>query len=406
MIKKITTMLLLLAVALVGSAHNGMKYKNPTGKEFPILAWYSVLPDSNLTRERYMELREAGFNISFSHFNNAQELAKGLAASRGTGVKLMATCPELEKNTAEMVTRFKNEKMLCGWFLRDEPTTTSFADLRKFRDRVYNIDNKHLIYLNLLPNFVSPAELGTKSYEEYMQRSVDELGLSQISYDLYPIVLEQEKVIVRPQLYSNLEIARWVSMRSEQPFWAFVLTTAHGPYPIPTAAHLRIEAFSALAYGAQCIQHFTYWTPPTDTWNFHSAPIDEYGKRTPVYELVKNLNREIQSLSWVFLGAKAIAVGHTGSKTLEGTTEWQDQPAPVKLCSSGNEGVLVSHLMNRKNHFMMFVNHDIHHSQTIEIEISGKVRQVDTQGKLQQPCTIGQQQVTLAPGGYLLYYWK
>ena len=406
MMKKITIVLLLLVAAIVGNADNKMRYKNPTGKEFPILAWYSVLPDSNLTRERYMELRNAGFNISFSHFSNADQLAKGLSASKGTGVRQMASCPELEEKTAEIVGRFKNEKMLCGWFLRDEPTTTSFADLRTFRDRVYNIDNKHLIYLNLLPNFVSPAELGTKTYEEYVQRSADELGLSQLSYDLYPIVQEQGKAVVRPQFYSNLEIMRRVSMHSMQPFWAFVLSTAHGSYPIPTATHLRIEAFSALAYGAQCIQHFTYWTPPTDTWNFHSAPIDEHGKRTQVYELVKNLNREIQSLAWVFLGAKAVTVGHTGNKHIEGTTKWENPSLPVRLRSSGEQGVLVSYLMNRKNHFMMFVNHDIHHSQTIEIEISEKVKPVGGDGKLQRSCRQGRLSVILAPGDYLLYHWK
>ena len=34
---------------------------NPVSPEFPILAWYSILPDSAQTRERYDELREAGF---------------------------------------------------------------------------------------------------------------------------------------------------------------------------------------------------------------------------------------------------------------------------------------------------------------------------------------------------------
>ena len=215
MMKKITIVLLLLVAAIAGNADNKMKYKNPTGKEFPILAWYSILPD-------------AGLNISSTHFENAYQLAKWLSASKGTGVRLMAGCPELEERTAEIVEHFKNEKMLCGWFLRDEPTTVSFADLRKFRDRVYKTDDKHLIYLNLLPIFVSPAELGTKTYEEYVQRSVDELGLSQLSYDLYPIVQEQGKVVVRPQLYSNLEVARRVSRRSMQPFWAFVLSTSNG----------------------------------------------------------------------------------------------------------------------------------------------------------------------------------
>ena len=82
-IKKILIPLMALLIAVPGLANEKMKYKNPTGKEFPILAWYSVLGDSNQTKERYQELREAGFNISFPHFGTAAELEKGLAACKG-----------------------------------------------------------------------------------------------------------------------------------------------------------------------------------------------------------------------------------------------------------------------------------------------------------------------------------
>ena len=54
---------------------NRHAYRNPTGKEFPILAWYSVLGDGNITPERYKELRNAGFNISFSHFYDIEDMA-------------------------------------------------------------------------------------------------------------------------------------------------------------------------------------------------------------------------------------------------------------------------------------------------------------------------------------------
>ena len=44
-IKKILIPLMALLIAVPGLANEKMKYKNPTGKEFPILAWYSVLGD-------------------------------------------------------------------------------------------------------------------------------------------------------------------------------------------------------------------------------------------------------------------------------------------------------------------------------------------------------------------------
>ena len=395
-----------LLFSTAGFAENRQQYRNPTGKEFPILAWYSVLKEHDLTPERYMELREAGFNLSFSFFTSADHVAKALKACKGAGVKLILTCPELEEKTAEIVTRFQHDDGVAGWFLRDEPAATTFGELRKFRDRVYDVDKKHLIYLNLFPNLVMPAFLGAQSYRDYMQRSVDELGLTQISYDYYPIVVEQQKTVVRPTFYANLEDARQVSLQSGQPFWSFVLSTAHATYPVPTPAHLRFQAFNALAYGAQCIQYFTYCTPRSATWDFHDAPIDSAGKRMPVYNLVKDLNHEIQRLSWVFLGSKALMVAHTGA-VLPGSTQLLEHlPAGVEIKGSDGEGILVSHLVNGKHHFIMLVNRDIERQQTVELNLSTKLKRVSAVGKLQRLTANERTSVTLAPGDYALYHWR
>ncbi|MGN0069814.1 MAG: beta-galactosidase [Prevotella sp.] len=405
-----THRLLILLIGLLTvqatSATGHSKYKNPTGKEFPILAWFSILPDSNLTHERYAELREAGFNISFSHFYQTSEVEKSLKACDGTGVKVMVTCTDLEKNTAECVNRFKNNRNVAGWFLRDEPTTSGFAELKAFRDRVYAADPDHVVYLNLLPSIVPPADLGTQTYEEYVQRFVDEVNLPQISYDFYPVVEDNGKAVLRPQFFDNLENVRRVSLREGIPFWAFCLSTAHDPYPIPTDTHLRIEAFSALAYGAQCIQYFTYWTPLGTIWNFHNAPIDEKGRRTNVYYRVKALNQEIQRLAWVFLGAKATSVGHTGKELPMGTTPLGQLPEKFGRVEADGQGVLVSQLENGKRRFLMVVNRDIDHAQKVSIGLKKGVQRVLPDGtveKYRQDQTVD---IQLKPGDYALFRWK
>ena len=405
MIQRLLTSLLLVAGLSMQAQVHRYAYKNPTEGEFPILAWFSILPESNLTPERYEEMRNAGFNISFSHFSTAEQLEKGLQACRGTGVKIMATCKELEKETAETVNRFKNDPMLAGWFLRDEPTVHGFAELREFRDRVYAADTTHTVYLNLLPSIVNPKDLGTKDYEEYAQRFVDEVALPQISYDFYPIVDEGGKIHVRPQFYENLEVVRKVALRNGMPFWAFVLSTAHDPYPLPTATHMRLEAFSALAYGAQCIQYFTYWTPIGTVWNFHNAPIAKDGRRTHVYYLIKDLNREIQNLAPVFLGAEAAGVWHTGSIP-QGTTQLQTLPAPFTRVEADGQGVLVSHLVNGKRQYLMIVNRDIDNAQNVTIEHSRTVKRIMPDGTERKEKTNGACTMPLAPGDYLLYRFE
>lgn len=252
---------------------------------------------------------------------------------------------------------------------------------------------------------VAPQDLQAKDYEDYVQRFVDEVNITPISYDMYPVVMENGKAKLRPMFYENLEIVRKVSLRNDYPFWAFCLATAHDPYPIPSDTHLRIEAFSALAYGAQCIQYFTYWTPGTTVWNFHNAPIDENGKRTDVYYKVKNVNKEIQALAKVFLGAKATDVSHTGDSIPTGTKSLTQMPPKFQSIQSNGEGILVSQLVNGKNKYVMLVNRSIDDAQTVTFYLDQSVKRVmpfNGETKL----NVGKQTLTLSPGNYAIFRIK
>ncbi len=401
MLKRLPLILAVL-LAFAASAAAQPKYTNPTGREFPILAWYSILGDGYITPERYGELREAGFNISFSHFTSEDEVAAALKACRGSGVGLMLTCRELETSTAECVARFKDDPSVVGWFLRDEPVTADFDSLRQFRDRVYAADSSHLVYLNLFPSIVPAEALGADSYEDYVQRFVSEVALPQISYDFYPIVEEDGRVCVRPQFYENLEVTRKVSRERGMPFWAFCLATAHMFYPVPSAAHLRFEAYSALAYGAQCIQYFTYATPGREVWDFHNAPIDSVGQRTDVYYKVQSLNRDIQSLAKVFLGADAVEVGHTGSVIPQGTRRLETLPEKFGSLECDGEGLLVSRLCNGSRSYVMLVNRSIDSAQNVDFTLEKPLRRIIPCGKAQR-LRAGAHKITLEPGDFALF---
>lgn len=381
------------------------KYVNPTGDDFPILAWYSIRPDTALTTERYKEMAEAGFNISFTHSGGPEEMAKALQASQGTGVRIMLGSDAMlaPENVAPIVNRFKNDENLVGWFLRDEPTTHGFAELKQFKDRIRACDDKHMLYLNLLPIYVNPKALGTDTYEEYLQRFVDEIDLGFFSYDNYPVIMHKGDTVLRENFYQNLEDALKVNKKTGEPFWAFVLSTAHDPYPVATSEAMRLEAFSDLAYGAQCIQYFTYWNPGNKgTWNFHMAPISLTGERTHVYYLVKELNKEIQQLKNVFLGAKVIEVAHTGENIPIGAHHLDKLPAPFSSITTDGPGLLISHLQNKGTEYLMLVNRDLHKTQNVTLSKTAKVKRVIAGEPLKKEKGKNVTHI-LKPGDYLIY---
>ncbi len=382
-------------------------YTNPTGDEFPILAWFSLRPEEHLaenplTRERYEEMAEAGFNISFSHFRSLDEVKQGLEASRGTGVKILVTCAELESDTENTVKQLRDHPQNIGYFLRDEPTCAGFPDLAAFAERIRRADDTKLLYLNLLPH-VPPVHLQAESYTDYVARFIKEVKLGMVSFDHYPVVFNG----VKPNYYANLEDIASEAKKAGVPFWAFSLATAHNDYPVANRAAMRMQIFSNLAYGAQGIQYFTYTTPMGTIWNFHNAPIDEKGQRTEVYDRIAEINHEVQSLSKVFLGAKVIKLRHTGENIPMGTTALtaSDLPKQILKVEADGEGVLVSHLKNGNRQYLMIVNRNIYQPQRVTVETAEGVMRIMPDGRELTAKTYSPS-LYVEAGDMLLFGWE
>ena len=277
------------------------------GNQIPILAWYSIPPEQT-TLERYLELRESGITVNLSFFNDAEAMSRALDTASKAGIKMIVYCPELKTATEATVKRFMNHPAVAGYMLRDEPNRSDFPDLGEWAGRIRKTDDNHYCYLNLFPNYATEAQLGTKTYQEYTDLFIREVPVQFISFDHYPVLGDS----LRANWYENLEIISEAAGKAGKPFWAFALSVAHSKYPVPTIAQLRLQVYSDLAYGAQGIQYFTYWTPFDTAWKFNNGPISLEGKRTVVYDRIKQVNSEIAALSPVFMGSRVISVSHTG----------------------------------------------------------------------------------------------
>jgi hypothetical protein len=406
--RKFITILTFAALTLSAAAQSGTlpkvhAYTNPTGKEFPILAWYSVTPIENCTHERFQEMADAGFNISFTNYSKVAEMDKALENSKGTGVRILVACAELSSKTAETVKHFKGNKNIAGYFFQDEPNTSRFPALAEWVKKVREVDDTHMLYLNLLPNYAPPSMLQATDWNEYAQRFVDNVGLGMVSYDFYPVIKENGVVHLREFYYKNFEDAYTVAKKAGQPMWAFALATAHAVYPVATREMLRLEIFSALAYGAQGIQYFTYWSPGHADFDYYNAPITD-GVRTEVWDELSDLNHEVQHLAWVFLGCKVTDVAHTGDKIPAGTHALTTLPAAFSSVKASGEGVIVSQLQNGNNHFLMIVNRSIDQRQQVTVTPTREVNRVMPCGKTVK-ASLYSNSLWLDPGSYLLYQW-
>lgn len=331
-----------------------------SGKEFPILAWYSI-PAGETTLERYMEMKEAGINHSLSFFSNIDQMQKALDVAEKAGVKMLVACPELKKEPEKTVQRFMNHPALAGYHLIDEPKITLFPELSEWAKKIQAVDNKHFCYVNLFPNHADSTQMGTKSYREYVQEYIRQIPVQFVSFDYYPVLKDR----LSKSWYENLELISAESKKADKPFWAFALTTNYDEDHVTpqTTAAIRLQVYSNLAYGAQGIQYFTYWSATSvnapSVEDQRGAPISANGKRSVVYDRVKLMSREIQNLAGVFLGSKVVSVRHTGlGRIPNGTVRLTSLPKAIKVLDTNGAPAIVSVLQNGDNAFLVVVNKD------------------------------------------------
>lgn len=372
----------------------------PQKEEIPILAWYSI-PAADATAERYSELKEAGFNLSFSHLTRFDDAKKALDLAQQAGIKVIFTCSDLETHPEETVRKVKEHPALAGYFLRDEPGCSGFAALAEWAKKIKTADSAHFCYLNLLPDYAPAEALGVPDYRQYVNRFIREVPIQLLSFDYYPVVGGE----LRGSWYENLEIFADEARKAGKPFWAFALATAHDPYPVPTTAQLKLQMYSNLAYGAQGLQYFTYWNPDTTTWKFHQAPITLEKRRSPVYDQIRQVNAELQNRAFVFLGARVTGTWHTGETLPAGTRRLETLPGPVRKLDTHGAGALVSQLEKGDRTYLVIVNRSFTGSLNLTLDCDTSVERI---GKDGLPIAVNKYTSTwlVEPGEAEILTWK
>ncbi|MDR3128944.1 MAG: beta-galactosidase [Tannerellaceae bacterium] len=397
-------------MALVPFLSNCEESKWKSDGQLPILAWFSI-PESETSLSRYRELKDAGFTHNLMYFSNTDEMERAMDTAQVAGVKMLVWCPELRSDPEGTVRRFKNHPALAGYHLQDEPLYSEFPRLSQLARRIQALDNEHFCYVNLWPGdtFTPYSEhslFGHSSYREYVKACIEQVPLPFISFDNYPIWTPDSTGIhaIGKGWYSNLSVIYEECKKAGKPFWAFARTAGAGDpvggTPSPTLEELRLEVYTALAYGAQGIQYYVY----EDNTNpsFHDMPFDYFKQqKTPTYYMVQELNKEIRNFAKVFLGATALEVKHTGAPYDKYRLE--QAPNVFKTFETGETGATTSLLEKGDRTFFVILNRDVNERLDVKVEVDASVRQVTKNGTLKT--VTGLRTESLKPGDVLIYTW-
>lgn len=381
-----------------------------SGGQIPSLAWCSI-PEEYTSVERYRQLKDAGFDYSITQYMSSKnEVLSAIECAAQTGIKLITICPEMYYDFENTVLLFKDRPGFSGYYVSDEPGAVRFAELGKMTRDILSLDANTLPYSNMFPNKASAEQLSgvsgnTITYDQYMARFESEIGCPVVSFDYYPLVFVNNKYEIQDTWFENLEDVATLAENVNKPLWAFALSTPHWQFTEPTIDHLRMQTLVNLAYGAKCIQFFTYWTPVYPGSPFYTAPINPDGSVTPIYYVVQKMNKEIKSLAGLFSSAKRISTRFTGSIP-KGTTALSptDLPSIIQKIDTKGMCALVAYL--ESDQYNILTIHNINPETYISFDISfssGNVFRVMYDGYIYP---INEEYIpSLAPGNAAIYVW-
>lgn len=203
------------------------------------------------TDEQYQILVEGNFNWMISG---------DLDLAAKYGLKVVGGN---EKNVESV----RNKPSLWGYYLEDEPPAGRFGRLAERIAALKEKDPKHPGFINLYPNYCPVSDLGTKSYEEYVDKFLDIVKPEILSYDHYCFFQNKEgEPGDGPGYFANLEVIRHLALKYNVPFCNVIQSTSWGrEIWLPTENEMRWLVYTTLAYGGKAFAYYRYWGSGKDS---------------------------------------------------------------------------------------------------------------------------------------------
>jgi len=259
-------------------------------------------------------------------------------------------------NVASLVAEVGQHPAVFGYYLRDEPSAGWFPGLEKVAGNIRELAPGKWPYINLFPDYAENWQLGTTNYAEYLERFIATCHPRIISYDNYSLMDDGS---VRESYWSNLEAVRAACKKHGIEFWNIVLSVAHFNYREPSAADLRFEAYTTLAYGGRGLCYFTYFAPQVG--GYRSAPVDQFGHETATWQFMQNVNLQVQKLAPTLLQLTSDDVYHIG-KIPSGA---EGPPTNGLVTGLSGDNFLVGEFTHRDgSRYVMVVNKDFTKSRS------------------------------------------
>lgn len=349
----------------------------------------------NITPGKLLELKTAGITINGSRSSGIADAdLQLLRAMRQASINELIDLESIPtKQIGSYIAKIKDEPALYGYCLSGELTSGTFPTLAKRIKAIRGVDAAHPCYSDVPPMMSESAD----DYLDFLRKYIATCRPSLLMSTCYPVTTSG----CEEDYFMNLEIISKVCQETGLNFWSSILTTPHSIYPKPTKGSLRFQLYSSLAYGAQGIEYNSYTTSGNN--GYGNALIGRDGKATDTYNLVQEVNKEIQARAFVFLHSDTKYVRYIGNSIPAYGTELTLLPPGVVSIDTKGAGAIVA--MKEKGGwcYLIVVNRRYNVNMPLKIKFFGKVERISTEGKIK---SVKSYSGSIPPGEAEIFGWE
>lgn len=206
-----------------------------------------------------------------------------------------------QKNPLELyrAAALQDHPAIWGIDIGDEPSSEDFPHYGRVFETVKERFPSQFPYLNLYPSYAMvpwntpeqvTGQLGVQDYEAYIARYCEQVKSDYICFDFYPYAAEFGRFL------RDLNIVSTACRKTGRSLWIVLQVNSHDKDVWTSANRLRLQAYSALAFGAESI----FWACYTAGW-WHNQVLDAQGNKTQQYDKLRLVNAELKSLGETYM---------------------------------------------------------------------------------------------------------
>ena len=281
-----------------------------------------IVPPDRFDSE-YQRIANANFTVLLGGFGavTPSTVTQQVAAAKKNGLIVL---PSICNGACANI----SDTNVWGFQIADEPNVSSFNTVATLVADAKA--NGKMAFVNLLPNYATPEQLGAETYRDYVDIFMKVVQPNMLCMDHYP-QFDQATTgnATKAGYISNLLVLREAAASVEPniPFWNFfnAMPFNQASQFDVSEAELRWQIYTSLAIGAKGVLYFSYWTPPGPEFLRGQAIMTptpgcepDISNQSPgnKFPMVQRINSKLRVLgNWLFPKVSSAVVQASGDRT-------------------------------------------------------------------------------------------